>query len=492
MWVAALILERDFPTPAPVHSISLAPRSQASPTAVSLPSLTQIQYDEPLTLNNSFAVNGTLNINSANAIFDPVAAAVISGTGTLTGSGTARVRRTAATADFNSQYTITNKTLTNLTVEYIGAGPQVVSAITYSPLKINNANGVTLAAGTTTVNGLLTLTAGGLGVGTQTLVINNGTSVGTGSINSSATGTVNYNQSSAGQNVLAANYGNLTFSAFTKVLPSSGIVGIAGTFNPNGVTTGHTITGSTINFNGAGAQTVPVFNYNNLTISGARGGATVTLASGIIGVAGTFTPSATGVVYSFTGNTFDFNGTGAQTVAAFNYNNLTISGNRGGAAITLAAGTIGIAGVFNPSVTNNTFVTTGNTVNFNGSAAQTIPAFTFGGLTITNTAGVNLAGNVTVNGALLLASGALGVGTNTLTLNGAASFGAGTLTSSPTGTVIYIQGSNGQATVLAANYGNLTFSNFSKTLASTGTSASQAHSRPAPAPVTPLPAARLI
>jgi hypothetical protein len=148
---------------------------------------------------------------------------------------------------------------------------------------------------------------------------------------------------------------------------------------------------------------------------------------------------------------------------------LTISGNRGGAAITLAAGNIGVAGVFNPSVANNTFVTTGNTVIFNGAALQTIPAFTFNGLTINNAAGANLGGNVTVGGALTLTAGALGVGTNTLTLNGAVSATAGSLTSGTTGTVIYNQGSNGQATVLAANYGNLTFSNFSKTLAAAGT-----------------------
>ena len=432
--------------------------------------LTDSNTTQPLTLNNSFAVNGTLNINGANAIFDPVATPVISGTGTLTGTGTARVSRTAATADFLSQYTITNKTLTNLTVEYIGAAVQTGSAITYGNLKINNASGVNLAAGTATVNGTLTLQTGALGVGTSTLVINNGTTVVGGSLTSGATGLVNYNQGSAGQSVIAGIYGNLTFSAFTKVLASTGTIGIAGTFNPNGVTSGHTITGSTIDFNGTGAQTVPVFNYNNLTMSGARGGATVTLAAGTFGVAGTFNPSATAVVYSFTGNTFDFNGTGAQTVPVFNYNNLTISGNRGAAAITLASGNIGIAGIFNPSVTNNSFVTTGNTVIFNGSVAQTIPAFAFfNGLTLNNAAGASLGGNVTVGGALTLTTGALAVGTNTLMLNGAVSATAGSLTSGATGTVIYNQGSNGQATVLAANYGNLTFSNFSKTLAGSGT-----------------------
>jgi len=446
-----------------------AAQSITNVSAFNFFNLTDSNTTQPVTANNSFGATGTLTVN-ASAIFAPVAGAVISGAGgTLTGNGTARVTRTGADAFF-SQYTMTTRTLTNLTVEYIGAAAQTASVTTYGNLKINNASGVSLGAGTTTVDGLLTLTAGAFGVGTNTLVINNGTSVGAGSITSGAAGTVNYNQGSAGQNVLAFNYGNLTFSAFTKVLASSGTIGIAGTFNPNGVTSGHTITGSTMDFNGTGAQTVPVFNYNNLTISGARGGATVTLASGTIGVAGTFNPSATAVVYSITGNTFDFNGAGAQTIPAFNYNNLTISGNRA-VAITLGNGNVGVAGTFNPSITGNTWTANAaNVVVFNGSALQTIPAFAFfNGLTLSNAAGANLAGNVTVLNGLSLNAGALGVGTNTLTLNGAASFGAGTLTSSATGTVNYNQQSNGQATVLAANYGNLTFSNFNKTLASSGT-----------------------
>jgi hypothetical protein len=68
-------------------------------------------------------------------------------------------------------------------------------------------------------------------------------------------------------------------------LPNSGIIGIAGTFAP-GSATGHTISGSTFDFNGTGAQTVPAFSYNNLTNSAARDGATVTLASGNINIGG--------------------------------------------------------------------------------------------------------------------------------------------------------------------------------------------------------------
>jgi hypothetical protein len=107
-------------------------------------------------------------------------------------------------------------------------------------------------------------------------------------------------------------------------------------------------------------------------------------------VAGTFNPIATFSTgnYVVTGNTVNFNGTGNQPVAAFNYNNLTISGSRGGNSVTLAStGTIGVAGAFNPSATFSTgnYVVTGSTVNFNGLGAQTIPAFNYNNLTSSTT-----------------------------------------------------------------------------------------------------------
>ena len=166
--------------------------------------LSDANVTQPLAINNNINVNGTLTANGGATVLNPAAATVVGGTGTLTGTGTARVTRTAATADFSSQYTITNKTLTNLLVDYVGGTAQVLSGITYGPLRINNGSGVTLNTGTATVNGTLTLTAGALiaGAGT-TLVINNGTSVAAGTIGGATTSTVNYAQGSNGQVVLA-------------------------------------------------------------------------------------------------------------------------------------------------------------------------------------------------------------------------------------------------------------------------------------------------
>ncbi len=132
--------------------------------------------------NTNFSAGGTLTVDSS-AVLNPAAAVVISGAGTLTGNGTVNVTRTAATADFSSQYTISNKTLTNLTAAYVGSAAQTVSALTYGGLKINNANGVTLG-GNATVNGTLTLTSGKITTGSNTMIINSSGSVTGGSSSS--------------------------------------------------------------------------------------------------------------------------------------------------------------------------------------------------------------------------------------------------------------------------------------------------------------------
>ena len=215
-----------------------------------------------------------------------------------------------------------------------------------------------------------------------------------GSLSSAATGTVNYNQGSSGQAVPAANYGNLTFSNFNKALPAA-TVGISGTFTP-GTATGHTITGNTINFNSGGTQTIPAFNYNNLTSSGAvfRNLA----SSGTIGIASVFSPG--GGLFTTTGSTVDFNGVGAQTIPSINYNNLvtstsgvkttggtfTVNGNAtvgAGTTLLVASGTtLTVTG----TLTNNNVIQGTGTIANNFSNAGTVaPGLSPGILNITGT-----------------------------------------------------------------------------------------------------------
>jgi hypothetical protein len=129
------------------------------------------------------------------------------------------------------------------------------------------------------------------------------------------------------QTIVPTNYGNLTLSnAGTKTL-AAGTAGIGGTISLlNGALIDATTNSATINYNGPGAQTIGALNYYNMTLSGARGNAAITFASsGTIRIAGTFTNSATLVTFVNTNSTIEYNGASAQTVTPFTYNNLTLS-----------------------------------------------------------------------------------------------------------------------------------------------------------------------
>jgi hypothetical protein len=104
-------------------------------------------------------------------------------------------------------------------------------------------------------------------------------------------------------------------------------------------------------------------------------------------------------------STVEYYGTGTQIVAAEKYGNLTLSGTRGiGSNITLAnTDTIYIAGSLTPAATfiSGGYVSSGSTVNFNGTSVQTIPGFKFGNLVIGNVAASTFTGgNISVNGIL--------------------------------------------------------------------------------------------
>ncbi|MFH0985626.1 MAG: YDG domain-containing protein [Candidatus Omnitrophota bacterium] len=80
---------------------------------------------------------------------------------------------------------------------------------------------------------------------------------------------------------------------------------------------------SSVIFNGA-SQTIAAVSYYNLTFSGSG---TKTLAAGTTGVANTFTTGGLTVDATSNSTTVNYNGSGAQTVAALNYYNLTVSNN---------------------------------------------------------------------------------------------------------------------------------------------------------------------
>jgi hypothetical protein len=408
--------------------------------------------------NQSIAVLNTAqsygNLVTSGSGTKTVAGAITVATSLIIGSGTVLA---GGANTINIQGTWTNNAGTSGftssgagTVNFNGSGAQALNGATnFNNLTINNAAGVTLG-NNVTVNNTLTLTNSPLNIAANTLTLNNTVSfTGAGAINSAAGGTVNYNQGSNGQAVAPGTYANLTFSSFNKTLPNGGTINISETFTP-GTATGHTITGNTINFNGAGTQTIPAFTYFNLTSSNT--GFRTLDPSGVVKIAGVFTPGTN--AYTITSSTVEYNGSGvAQALPAgfTTYNNLTLNNPAGttgfsgltvtglievksgtftssstynnvqidtGATLAATAGsTITVSG----SWTNNggTFSPNNGTVIFNSAVAQTIggtSASTFNNLTNSNTAGLTFAANETVSGILALSSSNINTGANILTM----------------------------------------------------------------------------
>ena len=138
------------------------------------------------------------------------------------------------------------------------------------------------------------------------------------------------------------------------------------------VSANNSIAGSKIKLIRSGNTTLSGFNYNDFEMAGDLGGANLTVG-GQIGIAGTFTMSATNYNLITTAGRFYYNGTGNQTITPFNYYDLWIAGTAGAAGsrtVTLpSGGTIGVRNqlaVTGPATfsTGNGFVVTGSTVNF--------------------------------------------------------------------------------------------------------------------------------
>lgn len=252
----------------------------------------------------------------------------------------------------------------SVNVQYAGhsaitSGPELPAATSVLANLTNNNTATVNLNQDQTVNGVFTLAAGAFNVGAYTLTLKGTVSASAGVLASATTGMVAYAQSEAGQAVLATQYGNLTFNASGKVLPSSGVVRVAGVFTAPAAA-GHTLTGSTVEFNGASAQLLPAGfpTYNNLTLNNAAG------ATGVAGLsvnsllrvqAGTFTTAS------------DFNHVQIDPGATLN-----------------AGGDMTVSGDW---TNQGTFTPNTRTVTFDGGGSQAIAgATTFYNLTIANTA----------------------------------------------------------------------------------------------------------
>lgn len=232
----------------------------------------------------------------------------------------------------------------------------------------------------------------------------------------------------------------------------TGMLNIGGNYNYTGGTL--TAGSGTIVYNGSIAQTVAPLTYNNLTINKSAGIATLSSSAAIAG------------------NLLVSNG-----VFSIDFASATIGGNvtiNSGATLDCDGATLIVGGNWSKS---GTYITTSGSATFNGTGAQTISAGNFNILNINKASGTaTLTGNNTLTGNLNIQSGTLDL--VTFTANRSTSGGALTIAA---GATLIVGGStnfpsnytvntlnatsfthyNGSVTqtVAAVTYGNISFSN---------------------------------
>jgi len=246
---------------------------------------------------NAVADGGSVTINAGvypeSATLNKTAAVTLTGDVVLTGSltllqGAFNVGANTLTlgGDLTSNWGVL--AIGDGALTLAGSGPQTIDSVgtlTLNDLTIANTSGLTPAVKFKTdavVTGALTLQSGALGVYAETLTLNGPVHTTGGSMARQPATTV-YAQAAPGQTVAPGQYGHLTFNDQPKTLPDGGTVAVRGNFDP-GAGGGHTVAGSTVAFDGAGAQTIAnAVTLHNVTVSD---GVTLTTAA-VVAVNGT-------------------------------------------------------------------------------------------------------------------------------------------------------------------------------------------------------------
>ncbi|MBC5774473.1 T9SS type A sorting domain-containing protein [Pontibacter sp. KCTC 32443] len=212
------------------------------------------------------------------------------------------------------------------------------------------------------------------------------------------------------QVVLSEQYGNLKLSNLSTKEFATGHAKIAGELTIGAETV--VVTPETIEYNGSGAQTVAALNYKNLTLSNAG---VKTLAADITGVANALTKAGAAEFNAITNaTTVNYNGATAQAVLPANYYNLDLS-NTGAKSFS------NITGVGNAfTVADGTSVdltTAESTIDFNGSGAQVIPGrLEYSSLVVSGGNSKTLAADASIAKELKLTKGTIDTGSNIFTL----------------------------------------------------------------------------
>ncbi len=419
---------------------------------------------------------GAVTINLGGTLSESAAAQLAFGnnvtiTGTLTENGAALIG-IAGSLTNNGTYTASTgvHTFSGTTQTISGSATNTITRVAVTGTYTNNGTltvNTALSGGGTLTNGATgTLNIGG--TCSVTTLVNNGsiTSSGTGAITSATlTNNLTFNMDGTG-----------AVTAFTN--SATGVLNIGATPTVP-VFTSLTLTaaGNTVNFDGAGNQTVYTTTYSNLTLSG-TGNKTAAGALNITGnvlinsnfTAGIFTHTVSGNwtnsgTFTATGSTIDFNGTSSQNIGTSNFNNINFT-NAGAktatGALTIAGNVIitsnFTAGIFTHTVaenwTNNgTFTDTGSTIDFNGSGAGNIGTGSFNNVTFSGSGTKTALGALTITGAVNI-TGNFYAGGFTHTVSGD---WTNTFIFNNTGSTIIFNNTNPQ-TINASTFNNLTLS----------------------------------
>lgn len=307
-------------------------------------------------------------------------------------------------------------------------GTQTVLPGTYYSLTLQNggsknASGdVTLGAGTLTTAASTTfdLSTHQLATAAGTSVSNTGTIRTQGTVTFGAAhtiaGTFIYENATTSQTLGGANYTNLTLQGGSgasgqKNFPAA-TVGIAGTFTVSGANRDYT--GSTVNYNGASAQSViSGESYNNLTVSGATDTSTANekTASGSLSIAGALSIAAN-TALDMGSNSFStlgsgsLAGTGKIRWAGSNSHVVGGAGTTefyGGSASTVAAGTYGniwFNGAGTKTISGAVIATAGNSASFGVTVSNNLTvtgSLTVTGMDLNNDGSLTNSGTITVN-----------------------------------------------------------------------------------------------
>jgi len=383
----------------------------------------------------ALTVNGDMILSDGTAghsISLDAGAATVNLSGALTQSGGASISFSGAGAfNIGSNFTYSSGTFSagNSTVTYNGTATQLVGPVTYYNLVINKASGIAAINSGATVNGQLSVTTGELDINFPTTVVGNvnissgatlngdgvTTTVGGNWNNSgffvSLSGTVALNGTGA-QSITATTFNNLTVSKASGTATLTGNVGITGNLSVN-----------------SGILDLSTFTANRSSTGG-----TMTVASGTTLLAGgsnNFPANFTTYTLN-TGSTVNYNGTGVQSVAGVSYGQLILSnGNTKtltasaivSSDLTISSGTTFSSGAFTIDLGGNwsnsgTFSPGTGTVILNGNSKTITGNTTFNKVTVYGSYSVS-GSDIAYNGLLLItSSGSYNGGSGLSTING--------------------------------------------------------------------------